>query len=246
MCSAWTSPGTLAGHAAGDQTFLVGQRGDVEELGDALPALDLAEQHVAAVRGQREGQGRRDGGLAGAALAGDDVQPDARPVVLLSDMWCSVGRGTSERGRCERDHARCPCPHPPRRAGRGVLHGHRGVTSVMTGSPDVGARSGPKQVPGDGRGRTSRGQGRGKCGRGGRRHPERGDAGGGRVRAVRHPVGADRGGAGRRRRRPRGGLEQLRRRRLGPGQAAVAKRLRRMVSSYVGENKEFARQYLAR
>ena len=39
--------------------------------------------------------------------------------------------------------------------------------------------------------------------------------------------------------------QQLRRRRLGPGAAARAGRLRRMVSSYVGENKEFARQYLS-
>ena len=47
------------------------------------------------------------------------------------------------------------------------------------------------------------------------------------------------------RRRPGGGLEQLRRRRLGPGRLLAAKRLRRMVASYVGENKEFARQYLS-
>ena len=45
--------------------------------------------------------------------------------------------------------------------------------------------------------------------------------------------------------RPRGGVEQLRRRRLGPRAAAASTtRIRRMVSSYVGENKEFARQYL--
>ena len=45
---------------------------------------------------------------------------------------------------------------------------------------------------------------------------------------------------------PRGGVEQLRRRRLGPRAPAVgASRIRRMVASYVGENKEFARQYLA-
>ena len=45
-------------------------------------------------------------------------------------------------------------------------------------------------------------------------------------------------------RRPRGGLQQLRRRRLGLGRLLYAGRIRRMVSSYVGENKEFARQYL--
>ena len=45
---------------------------------------------------------------------------------------------------------------------------------------------------------------------------------------------------------PGGGLQQRRRRRLGPRACCSgAGRLRRMVASYVGENKEFARQYLA-
>ena len=61
-----------------DLALLVGQRGGVEELGEALPALDLHHQDPAAPRGQRQGQRGGDGGLAGAALAGDDVQPDAR------------------------------------------------------------------------------------------------------------------------------------------------------------------------
>ena len=81
---------------------------------------------------------------------------------------------------------------------------------------------------------------------GGRGHPGRRDAGGRRLRAVRHPVGADRGAARRRHDRPRGGVEQLRRRRLGPGPAAAARSgSGGWSSSYVGENKEFARQYLS-
>ena len=67
----------------------------------------------------------------------------------------------------------------------------------------------------------------------------------GRVRAVRDPVGADRGAAGGRGRRPRGGLQQLRRRRLGPRAGCWRPSgCAGWSSSYVGENKEFARQYL--
>ena len=58
----------------GDPALLVGQRRGVEQLGDALPALGLDQQHRSAVGGQGEGQGGGDGGLAGPALAGDDVQ----------------------------------------------------------------------------------------------------------------------------------------------------------------------------
>ena len=69
------------GRALGDAALLVGQRVDVEHAGDALAALDLAEEHVATGRGQRQGQRRRDRRLPGAALAGDDVQAHLRPVV---------------------------------------------------------------------------------------------------------------------------------------------------------------------
>ena len=48
-----------------------------------------------------------------------------------------------------------------------------------------------------------------------------------------------------RRDRPRGVLQQLRSRRLRAGNSAVRGRIRRVTASYVGENKEFARQYLA-
>ena len=46
----------------------------------ALPAFDLDQQDPAAGGGQSQGQGRRHRGLAGAALARDDVQPHAIPV----------------------------------------------------------------------------------------------------------------------------------------------------------------------
>ena len=66
--------------AGGDPALGVGQRVDVEHPGDALAALDLAEQHVLAVRGQRQRERRGDRRLAGAALAGHHVQPHAGPV----------------------------------------------------------------------------------------------------------------------------------------------------------------------
>ena len=58
----------------------VRQRRDVEDLGEALAALDLDDEHLAPARrqGQRERGGH--GGLAGPALAGHDVQPHAVPV----------------------------------------------------------------------------------------------------------------------------------------------------------------------
>jgi 3-oxoacid CoA-transferase subunit A len=40
-------------------------------------------------------------------------------------------------------------------------------------------------------------------------------------------------------------LQQRRRGRLRPGPAAATRQIRKMISSYVGENKEFERQYLA-
>ena len=64
----------------GEPALLVGQRVDVEHPGDALPALDLAEQDVLAVGGERERERGGDRRLAGAALAGHHVQAHARPV----------------------------------------------------------------------------------------------------------------------------------------------------------------------
>ena len=62
----------------GDLEFLGRQRRYVEKLGDALPVFDLDQQHLAATRGERQGQGRGDGGLSGPALAGHKVQSRIR------------------------------------------------------------------------------------------------------------------------------------------------------------------------
>ena len=64
-----------AGRGAGEATFLVAlQRRHAEELAQPLALLDLAEQHAAAAGRERAGQAGRDGRLARAALAADDVQ----------------------------------------------------------------------------------------------------------------------------------------------------------------------------
>lgn len=59
----------------GDLPLLVGQRFCFEELRDALSALDLDEEGALALgrEGEREGRGYR--GLAGTALAADDLEP---------------------------------------------------------------------------------------------------------------------------------------------------------------------------
>ncbi|CPZ25218.1 Uncharacterised protein [Mycobacteroides abscessus] len=57
-----------------DLEFLRRQRWHIEKLGDALPILDLDQQHLAAARGQGESQRRGDGGLSGPALTGHKVQ----------------------------------------------------------------------------------------------------------------------------------------------------------------------------
>ena len=58
----------------GDLDLLVGQRRHVEELRNALAPFDFHQQHLAATGGQRQRQRGRDGRLAGAAFAGDEVQ----------------------------------------------------------------------------------------------------------------------------------------------------------------------------
>ncbi len=63
-----------------DARLGVRQRVDVEDPGQALAPLDLADQHVLAVGGEGQGEGGRHGRLAGAALAGDHVQAHPRPV----------------------------------------------------------------------------------------------------------------------------------------------------------------------
>jgi len=65
-----------AARRGGDLPLLVRQRLGLEELGDALPLLDLTEQHAAALG--REGERERGGdrGLSRAALARHDMEPD--------------------------------------------------------------------------------------------------------------------------------------------------------------------------
>ena len=83
-------PHLAAAGSHGHLALLVRQRWGVEELGDALPALDLDEQGAPSAPGQGEGQRRGDGRLAGAALAGDDVQAHVGP----EPFGCRrVGRG---------------------------------------------------------------------------------------------------------------------------------------------------------
>ena len=76
-----------------DLGLLRGQRGHVEELRDALTALDLYEQHASAARGERQRQGGGDGRLAGAAFARDEVQAGLRrgsgQLVLSCILGCN-------------------------------------------------------------------------------------------------------------------------------------------------------------
>ena len=62
-----------------DPALLVRQGRRVEKLSDALPPLHLDEQRPATVGRQGERQRGRHRRLAGAALAGHDVQPGFRP-----------------------------------------------------------------------------------------------------------------------------------------------------------------------
>ena len=91
-------PGALLAQADRHLAFLVRKRRAVEEPGDALPALDLDQQNLAAGAGQGQRHGRRHRGLAGAALAGDHVQPHAVPVGIprghaLAASGCSSNGG---------------------------------------------------------------------------------------------------------------------------------------------------------
>ncbi len=95
---------SLRAEADRDPALGVGQRRHVEQLGDALTALDLHEQHLPAIGGEGQGQRAGHGGLARAALAGDHVQPYAVPVgVTRSHDWRLSGRAEQVAhvpGRC--------------------------------------------------------------------------------------------------------------------------------------------------
>ena len=87
--------------AVGDAALLVRQRRDVEELSDALTTLDLAQQHPSAAGGERGGQRGGHRGLAGASLAGHDVQrgPEGH-----------TSRVSTRRGGASRTTVRRPTP----------------------------------------------------------------------------------------------------------------------------------------
>lgn len=59
----------------GDLAFLVREGFGLEELGDALPALDLDEEGAPALGREGERECGGDRGLTGPALAADDLEP---------------------------------------------------------------------------------------------------------------------------------------------------------------------------
>ena len=81
---------------SGYPTFGVGQWRAVEQASQTLTTFAFDEQGASSARCKRQRQRSRHRGLAGAALAGDDMQADAVPVgvdtllVLLSAHVLSV------------------------------------------------------------------------------------------------------------------------------------------------------------
>ncbi|GGJ42563.1 hypothetical protein GCM10010121_062110 [Streptomyces brasiliensis] len=65
-----TAPGS-----DGDLPLLIGQRLRLEELRDALPALDLHEERPLPLGGEGQREGRGDRRLSGPALTADDLEP---------------------------------------------------------------------------------------------------------------------------------------------------------------------------
>ena len=59
----------------GDLDLFVRQRRDIEELGDTLAPFDFHQKHPTPAGRQGQRQRGRHGGLAGATLAGDEMQP---------------------------------------------------------------------------------------------------------------------------------------------------------------------------
>ena len=171
--------------------------------------------------GERERERGRDGGLAGAALAGDDVQLHLGPVASVGGV----------RSRLPSLGGRGPRWAPAHTAWPGARVARVGPRPppVIGLTEECGRTAWTRSWPV--RPRRSRTSGAGR--------PSRW-----RLRPVRDPVGADRGAA----REGATDLEAVSNNcgvdDWGLGRLLMAKRLRRMVSSYVGENKEFARQYL--
>ena len=100
-CSASIArPEQLARHGrrCASRRSAYGSGGDVEQLGERLAALDLDEQHLPAAGGEREGQRGGDRRLAGAALAGDDVQPCGPRRDAADDQASRAGARRVEAG----------------------------------------------------------------------------------------------------------------------------------------------------
>src|SRR5690606_25641393 len=158
----------------GDLPLLVRQRVRLEELCDALAALDLDEKRPLPLRGQGQREGRGHRGLAGTALAADDLEPAhafepnccprapaapgdscttppppcRRPAVLARALPAVVTRGVA---------GAFPGRRPPRpRAGRQGLSRVRVRARVVRGwhaSPPPGGRPLPSRGGEGGRGR---------------------------------------------------------------------------------------------
>ena len=88
----------------GEAGLGVAHRGSVEELGESLSTLDLDDERPPALGRERQRECAGDRRLAGAALAGDDVQPYVWPVGV---------RVPAERRRGRR-HGTTLCGAPPR------------------------------------------------------------------------------------------------------------------------------------
>ena len=81
----------FAREAGGDAALGVREGLDVEHPGEALAALDLAEQDVATGAGQAERERGRDRRLPRATLPGDDVQAHLREVAARHPPKTSRG-----------------------------------------------------------------------------------------------------------------------------------------------------------
>ena len=76
-------------------TFGIWQWRAVEETRQALAPFAFDEQGSSSARCERQRERGRDGGFAGAALAGDDVQADAVPVAIAPACCARSRRSTS-------------------------------------------------------------------------------------------------------------------------------------------------------
>ena len=73
------SPDLASPGSDGDLAFFVRKRWNIEQLSDSLTTLDLHQQCSSTIAGQSHRQRPGNRGLAGASLAGDNVQRHVRP-----------------------------------------------------------------------------------------------------------------------------------------------------------------------